>query len=333
MIPMRGLMAATGDPKATVLQLFDQYDLVAISEMHQAKEVHEFLKSLIQTPGLSDRGVTNIVVEFGNARYQSISDRYVMGEQVSLNQLRQIWQNTTQFLVWDSPLYEQFFEAVRESNSRLPHERKIRVILGDPPIGWEIVHTKTDYEQYADRDLFFADIVDREVLSQNQKALIIIGGMHLLNARELEKEVPDKKRSAGDLLHRRHPGKLFVFWHIVDPIPGGGRVGPTALVLRGSSLQTLSFARFAPKGILVQKTISGEKKWVPLVEADWPTTVEMTDGLIYFGPKITRIEPKPAVYHDSLYVKELRRRALILSDVYGMDFIQVLDEALSNKRD
>jgi hypothetical protein len=324
--------AATGDPQGTVLRLFQQYDLVAVSEFHQKKEVHEFLRSLVNDRRLTQYHITNIVVEFGNAKYQDVADRYVFGEQVPADEVRKIWRNTTMFLVWDSPLYEEFFRTVREVNVRLPRLKKIRVILGDPPIDWANVQTKADYERYTDRDLFYAEVVEREVLARGQKALLIAGGLHFINARETKKQIPDRKRSAGDLLHRRHPGKLFVFWHTREPIHGQQQCGnPCAVVARGKILGSESFAPFAPRGILVQKIVNGQKQWAPLENADWPTVTEMTDGLIYFGTNLTTVEPAAATYQDSSYIKELRRRVPILSEVYGMDFGKELDEALSRQ--
>jgi hypothetical protein len=321
--------AAAADPRGAVLRLFDRYDLVAVSEVHRSKEVHEFLRSLVRDRRLVERRVTNVVVEFGNAKYQDVADRYVLGGQVPPAEVQQIWRNTTQFLVWDSPLYEEFFRTVRGVNTRLPRSKKIRVILGDPPIGWEIVHTKADYERYADRDLFYAGVVEREVLNRGQKALLITGKMHLLKSREPKKEVPDSKRSAADLLHRRHPGKLFAFWQTTSPIPEPQCGSPCAVVVRGSRFENESFASFAPRGILIQKVVDGEKRWVPLESSDWPTTAEMTDGLIYYGPNLSAIEPAASVYQDHSYVKELRRRAAILSAVYGMDFGEELEKVLS----
>jgi hypothetical protein len=191
------------------------------------------------------------------------------------------------------------------------------------------IHTKTDYERYADRDLFYAEVVEREVLSRGQKALLIAGGMHFINAWETKKEIPDRRRSAGDLLHRRHPGKLFLFWPTGKSIPAQPCGSPCVIVARGTPLGSESFAPFAPQGLLVQKVIDGEKRWMPHENSDWPTVVEMTDGLIYFGSKLTTVEPPAAVYQDNSYVKELRRRAAILSEVYGMDFGKDLDEVLA----
>ena len=92
-----------------------------------------------------------------------------------------------------------------------------------------------------------------------------------------------------------------------------------------------SFAPFAPKGILVLKVIDGQKQWVPLESSDWPSVIEMADGLIYFGANLTVVQPAADTYQDRGYVKELRRRVPILSAVYGMDFGKELDESLSRQ--
>lgn len=310
-----------------VLRLFDKYDMVAVSEVHRVKEIHDFLRSLI--PGLSKHGVRNIVVEFGNAKYQKTADRYMAGEPVPAEEIRNVWRDTGQFLVWDSPLYEEFFQTVRKINSSLPASKKIRVILGDPPIGWEIVHSKADYLPYADRDLFFAETVEKEVLKRGQKPLLIAGGLHLINEREPKKEIPDARRSAGSLLHRRHPGKLFTLWSAT--LPECNSLTPCVLGLKGSKFENVSFAAFAPKGILIQKVINGEKQWVPLETSDWPAAAEMADGIIDYGSKRTTIEPRAEIYQEPSYAKELRRRAAILKDVYGIDFSQDLENAIKGR--
>jgi len=55
----------------------------------------------------------------------------------------------------------------------------------------------------------------------------------------------------------------------------------------------------------------------------------MTDGLIDYGPAHTGIDAAPETYRDASYVKEVRRRAAILHEVYGMDFAAQLDEVIS----
>jgi hypothetical protein len=48
--------------------------------------------------------MNDIVVEFGNSRYQDVMDRFVRGEDVPHAQLQPVWQNTAQaHEIWDVP--------------------------------------------------------------------------------------------------------------------------------------------------------------------------------------------------------------------------------------
>src|ERR1035438_10232467 len=47
--------------------------------------------------------------------------------------------------------------AVRDANRKLPAERKLRIVLGDPPIDWEQVRSREDVGLYLPfRDEFYA---------------------------------------------------------------------------------------------------------------------------------------------------------------------------------
>ncbi len=312
------------DAVAVVAALLDRYDVIGIPENHRAAEVHVFLRRLIADRRIYSR-IQDVVVEFGNARYQSTADRYIRGGEVASEELRRIWRDTGQFLVWDSPLYKQFFDAVRSLNATLPPERQIRVILGDPPIPWEEVNGKAQYERFADRDLFFADVVEREVLARNHKAILIAGGTHMLNARPGEEPLADRRRSLADLIRRRHPGRLFSFWATPEGIFAANPPLPAAVEVRGSSFEGRSFGEVAPKNVMVRKVVNGERKWVPLTNEDWPAMERMADGLIDYGVQSQVLAP-PETYCDAAYVAELRRRARILSEVYGLDmFTEDLD--------
>jgi hypothetical protein len=93
--------------------------------------------------------VNDVVVEWGNARYQDVIDRFVRGEEVADTSLRQVWRNTTTpTTLWDLPIREDFFRSVRSVNGSLPRERQIRVLLGDPPIDWNQVRGRDDYAKW-----------------------------------------------------------------------------------------------------------------------------------------------------------------------------------------
>jgi len=81
--------------------------------------------------------VRSIVVEFGSATEQSTLDRHIRGENVSRTQFEQVWKTTTQAAngIRDDPIYADFFAAVRDVNSKLPADARIRVFGGDPGPG------------------------------------------------------------------------------------------------------------------------------------------------------------------------------------------------------
>lgn len=91
-----------------IVKAFDQFPIVALGEAHGLQEEADFIAQLVRHPDFSAK-VNDIVVEFGNALYQDVIDRYVAGKEVPLSELRQVWRNTTQFFVWDAAIYEQFY--------------------------------------------------------------------------------------------------------------------------------------------------------------------------------------------------------------------------------
>jgi hypothetical protein len=39
-----------------------------------------------------------------------------------------VWQDTTQLLVWDAPMYRELLVTVRDVNRTLPRDRRTRVL-------------------------------------------------------------------------------------------------------------------------------------------------------------------------------------------------------------
>jgi hypothetical protein len=172
------------DPTTAVLDAFRSYSIVALSEgTHGNEQGHGFRLALVRDPRFA-RVVNDIVVEFGNAKYQEVIDDYVRGEDVDPVSLRNIWQNTTQTTtVWDHPIYEEFFRVVRETNAASPKQYQVRVLLGDPPIDWDKIQGPQDLDEWRNwnrqRDRFPAQLMQREVLAKGRRALLIYGWGHL----------------------------------------------------------------------------------------------------------------------------------------------------------
>jgi Haem-binding uptake, Tiki superfamily, ChaN len=125
------------EPIGAILDAFRSHSIVALGEDHGNEQGHAFRLSLIRDPRFA-ANVNDIVVEFGNARYQDLMDRFVRGDNVSEEALRHVWQDTTQISgVWDRPIYEAFFRAVCAVNASRPRESQLRVLLGDLPVDWD----------------------------------------------------------------------------------------------------------------------------------------------------------------------------------------------------
>ena len=120
----------------TLISVFDQADIVALGEAHQRKLDSDLRIALVRHPDFPKK-VRSIVVEFASTTEQPTLDRYIRGESVSRAQLEQVWKTTTQAAngVWDDPIYPDFFAAVRDVNSKLPADARIRVFGGDPGPG------------------------------------------------------------------------------------------------------------------------------------------------------------------------------------------------------
>ena len=197
-----------------IANAFDRYPVVALSEVHGNRESAAILSLLLRHEGFSRR-VNDIVVEFGNAAYQSVVDRYVAGAPVERDELRGSWENTTQIsAIWLLPQYEALLADIRAVNATLPAERRYRVLLGDPPIDWCTVTRPSDDDMNDWRDAHVAFVVERHVVAKRRRALIYFGGAHI--SRKVI--FPN---SAIHLLDDRLPGKTFVIGTL-----DAGQVGP-----------------------------------------------------------------------------------------------------------
>src|ERR1017187_2466472 len=128
-----GATPAAGQLADAVLEALTTHRLVGIGEAEGLQNHHDALQALITDPRVPEV-VNDIVVEFGNARYQNTIDRFIAGHPVHNAELRQVWRNTTQSLLntWDPPVYEQFYRTVRAANWPLPAAQQMRGLLGDP---------------------------------------------------------------------------------------------------------------------------------------------------------------------------------------------------------
>jgi hypothetical protein len=276
--------------------------------------------ALIRDPRIT-AAPTDLVVEGGSARYQAAMDRYVRGERVPDAELRPIWDDTTQPQipgpVWTGevpPLYR----AVRDVNSALPRERQMRVLLGDPPIDWQSVHTAADFRRWLEqRDSFPAQLIRTEVVARGRRALVFFGGGHLQRRQQLTNYVMDEPiaQTLISLLERAGV-KTFVVRHGTEKEGLAGWPVPSLALLKGTALGAApepSLGDAAPLG--GQRVAIRNGALVPIPRDQWISIrfEEQTDALVYLGPASARTEMPPprAMCADMNYVRvRLERMAI-----------------------
>ena len=278
-----------------VLSAFEQHPLVAVSEGagHGQLEMRNFVAALIRDRRFAPT-VRNLVIEFGNARYQAVLDRYVTGEPVTRDELRHVWEDTTQISgVWSLPMYEQMLADVRSVNGGLPPATRVRIIAGDPPIDWGAVTSPADEDMNDWRDAHFAYVIEREVMRKRERALILIGGAHI--SRKVM--FPN---SLIHLLDSRFPGQTWV-------------AGVLDLEQIGPETRSRIRSDTVPAGTVVRNTwlekLDVHRIGFNLSGGDVGANV---DALLLLSS--SRLHAQPPTPLDSTYESELmRRRALALA--------------------
>src|SRR5262249_23234065 len=285
-------------PKAlrAILKAFDKYAIVALGEVHRNQQVHDFILSLTRDASVPGK-VNAIVVEFGNGRCQDLMDRYISGEAVSPGELRKIWRDTVNILVWDAPVYKRFFAAIRALNRGLLESKRLRVLLGDPPFDWNEIQTKEEWERLVPRrDPHTAKVIEEEVLAKNHKALLIFGAQHLMRSSAYNRYSSNPQElNLAEILDQRHPGSTLLIW----PHTSGYLI--SELEPRFASWPKLSLAFV--KGTWLGTMRIGEPTISPKLE-------ELTDAFLYLGPvrSLRESRPSPELYRDEAYFNELVRR-------------------------
>jgi hypothetical protein len=181
------------------------------------------------------------------------------------------WKTTTQTNgVWDSPVYADFFAAVREVNKKLPANARIRVLAGDPPRGSGM-----------DRDASAVSILKEQVIEKHGKALVIYGAGHLFQA------FPRSVTGITNALDADYPGRTFVVitqggpYAEYDKFEGALKtwVRPVLVSLGRSPFRDFTAEEFLGRGN--KRLVNGE--WVNAYQGSRLTLGQMADAYIYLG--------------------------------------------------
>jgi hypothetical protein len=309
-------------PIDAILDAFRTHAVVALGEgvSHGDEAAYGFRLALLRDRRFVET-VNDVVVELGNARYQDLIDRFVRGEDVSDDSLRHVWQDTTQpSVVADFTIYQDFFRAVRALNVLLPEGRRLRVLLGDPPIEWEHVTSPDEFLRWLEqRDSYPAHVIRTEVLAKGHRALVIYGQMHFQRRNVMsnyDMSIP-AAQTLVSLLEQNVPRSVFTIWPIPDleklqsdvaswPVPSIARI-------TGTVLGATDFGAYRSPNEPRMSVENGQFVAVP--RDRWKTlrADEQFDAVMYEGPRgaIQFAKPAASLCADAQHVQErLKRIAL-----------------------
>ncbi len=292
-----------------LLELFATHPLVALGETHGLQDEADFVAALLYHPGFP-ASVQMIVVEFGNARYQAVIDRFITGEPIAARDLRPVWRDFFGF-GFDAPIYEQFFRTVRAINRTLPPGQRLRVLLGDPPIDWSQISQQEDMHSWvAQRDSHYAGVVETNIIAPGYHGLLIAGMGHFVRDSPMPFPLDG---TIGRRLERNRPDSV----HVIMPHTGFGSetraLEPYLAACPIPSLFSLSTTWLGE----LDAALVHEGKFIFHPGVELPplkqgvTLGDMADSYLYLGQRssLTRSTANPAIYRgDELYLSELHRR-------------------------
>jgi hypothetical protein len=231
--------------------------------------------------------------------------------------------------VWDKPIYEDLFRAVRAVNASIPRDRHVRVILGDPPIDWDVVQTEQDHGKWKEwmalRDRHPAEIVQEEVLAKKRRALLLYGGSRCLHFQrknvDTNYEHPvDLAFTLVSLLERDGATKLFTIWtntatelSRLQPDLGAWRQ-PSIATLRGTMLGAVDFTSYIPAQSARATFRDGQPVAIPRDEWRSMRMEDQFDAILYLGPPsaITFARVSRSSCADTDYISMRTRRMTLI---------------------
>ena len=213
-------------------------------------------------------------------------------------------------------MYEQVYRTIRAANWALPPAKRMRVLLGDPPIDWAKITNRSEQLLWEQRHgpVFWAPLVEKQVLAKGRRALLNFGDDTFIGV---------NATVAGERIYR-----------IVDLVPPAGDLGglatrlsryprysviPAADTWLGSVDAGLTFdapglpgnARKAPP----HRRGKNGKRPIQSIGDDFcgQRIGSLIDAGLYLGQpgEVTASWPNPAIYLDPTYWKELQRRNTI----------------------
>ena len=157
-------------PEDYVIDKFKDHDFIFIGEYHRIKHDVELILNLI--PLLYENEIFTLAIEFGAYEIQEIIDSIIVAPDFDRNLLKSNYFKNNK--VWGYKEYIDIYEvAWRVNKANSP--KKFRVVNLAPPYD---PCKKGGAWSDLDPDVYMAEVLKKEIISKDQKALIYSGNHH-----------------------------------------------------------------------------------------------------------------------------------------------------------
>lgn len=165
-----------------IIQNFQNHNIIGLGEGgHHLENSHQFFQKMFDNKKIQET-IDIVIVEFASSDQQDLLDRYILGEDVTFNELRKVWRESTQCIgrFGEATIYFELLQKIRNVNFSLPENNKIRVLGGDPSIDWKAVRSLEDYNKSnSQRDIFPAELAIKYGINRSMKVLVIYAEFHM----------------------------------------------------------------------------------------------------------------------------------------------------------
>ena len=171
-------------PEEFLVDHLEQHEIVFLGEYSQIKQQVEVLQRVI--PVLHKSGITNVGIDFALYSDQKEIDRIISADEYDEEAVKQILFN--RMVIWGFQEYADVFKAVWKLNREIESEGEpFRIVGLNVQQNWQFVESERDISkpeivakvfEEGIPDEYMADVIRREFINRDKKALIYMGMQH-----------------------------------------------------------------------------------------------------------------------------------------------------------
>jgi len=201
------------EPASYVIEKLNKHDLIIFDDgLHTAVRPFEFYRELLRNPDFLDK-VRYIFLEAVPVNQQPALNSFLSAEKEQFELLYPAFQNDLSGKGWPYKTYFDLMRAVREANSGLTEEKRLRVIAVNAPSYWKEIDSPEDVDLFrlslTGNDYTMYRIITSYLddFSSGEKGIFLTNTRHAYKG--IKNSRGDYYLNCGTFFNLRNPGKTF----------------------------------------------------------------------------------------------------------------------------